>query len=77
MGIVLTADGVAEAVVPMVVATMRDGAGSYGPGFALLASLALVGAPRWRSCRGERPRRVSRVGDSAAGAGGFTTMPGL
>jgi len=44
MGIVLTADGVAEAVVPMGVATIRDGAGSYGPGFALLASLALVGA---------------------------------
>jgi sugar phosphate permease len=44
MGIVLTADGVAEAVVPMGVATIRDGAGSYGPGFALLATLALVGA---------------------------------
>jgi len=44
MGIVLTADGVAEAVAPMGVATIRDGAGSYGPGFALLATLALVGA---------------------------------
>ncbi len=44
MGIVLTADGVAEAVVPMGVAGIRDGAGSYGPGFALLASLAVVGA---------------------------------
>jgi sugar phosphate permease len=44
MGIVLTADGVAEAVIPMGVATIRDGAGSYGPGFALLAALALVGA---------------------------------
>jgi sugar phosphate permease len=44
MGIVLTADGVAEAVVPMGVAGIRDAAGSYGPGFALLAALALVGA---------------------------------
>jgi len=31
MGIVLTADGVAEAVVPMAVATLRDRTGSYGP----------------------------------------------
>ena len=44
MGVVLTADGVAEAVVPMGVATIRDRTGSYGPGFALLAALALVGA---------------------------------
>lgn len=44
MGIVLTADGVAEAVVPMGVAALRDGTGSYGPGFALLVSLAVLGA---------------------------------
>jgi sugar phosphate permease len=44
MGIVLTADGVAEAVVPMLVATVRDRAGSYGPGFAVLVGLAFVGA---------------------------------
>ena len=44
MGIVLTADGVAEAIVPMAVATLRDRTGSYGPGFALLVSLALAGA---------------------------------
>ncbi len=44
MGIVVTADGVAEAVVPMAVATIRDRAGSYGPGFALLVALAAVGA---------------------------------
>jgi MFS family permease len=44
MGIVLTADGVAEAVVPMAVATLRDRTGSYGPGFALLVALAAVGA---------------------------------
>lgn len=44
MGIVLTADGVAEAVVPMAVATLRDRSSSYGPGFALLVSLAVLGA---------------------------------
>jgi sugar phosphate permease len=44
MGIVLTADGVAEAVVPMAVAALRDRSGSYGPGFALLVGLAVLGA---------------------------------
>ena len=44
MGIVLTADGVAEAVVPMAVATLRDRTGSYAPGFALLVALAVLGA---------------------------------
>jgi hypothetical protein len=44
MGVVLTADGVAEAVVPMLVATVRDRAGSYAGGFALLVGLAALGA---------------------------------
>jgi MFS family permease len=44
MGIVLTADGVAEAVTPMAVASLRDASGSYGPGFMLLIALAAVGA---------------------------------
>jgi sugar phosphate permease len=44
MGIVLTADGVAEATVPMAVASLRDHGGSYGPGFSLLVVLAAVGA---------------------------------
>jgi sugar phosphate permease len=44
MGIVLTADGVAEALVPMAVAALRDRTGSYGPGFALLVALAALGA---------------------------------
>ena len=44
MGIVLTADGLAEAVMPMAAAALRDRYGSYGPGFAVLVSLAVVGA---------------------------------
>ena len=44
MGIVLTADGIAEAVTPMAVASLRDASGSYGPGFVLLIALAVVGA---------------------------------
>jgi nitrate/nitrite transporter NarK len=44
MGIVLTADGVAEAVVPMLVAKLRDNSGSYTLGFTLLVGFALAGA---------------------------------
>ncbi|WP_291983416.1 MFS transporter [Luteitalea sp.] len=44
MGFVLTADGVAEAVSPMLVAGLRDRMGSYRPGFLLLMGLAAVGA---------------------------------
>jgi sugar phosphate permease len=44
MGIVLTADGVGEAVMPMLVATIRDRTGSYAGGFSLLIALAALGA---------------------------------
>ena len=58
MGTVLTADGVAEAVVPMMVATLRDRAGSYTPGFLLLVALAAWAPWRSRCCRSRRPRRL-------------------
>ena len=44
MGILLTADGVAEALAPMMVAKTRDGTGSYAIGFTILIALGLVGA---------------------------------
>jgi len=44
MGVILTADGVAEAVVPVLVAGIRDRAGSYASGFLLLVGLAALGA---------------------------------
>jgi hypothetical protein len=44
MGIVLTADSVAESLVPMFVASMRDQSDSYATGFLLLVSLAALGA---------------------------------
>jgi MFS family permease len=44
MGVVLTADGVAEAVAPMAVAALRDRTGTYATGFLLLVVLAAVGA---------------------------------
>jgi sugar phosphate permease len=44
MGIVLTADGVSESLVPMLVASMRDTTGSYRSGFLVLVVLAAIGA---------------------------------
>lgn len=44
MGIVLTADGVAEALAPVLVGRMYDVTGSYATGFAALIALALAGA---------------------------------
>jgi MFS family permease len=44
MGVVLTADGVAEALAPTLVARLRDSMGSYTTGFSVLIALALVGA---------------------------------
>lgn len=43
LGIILTADGVAEAVTPMLVAKIRDATGSYHAGFAVLTGLAFLG----------------------------------
>ena len=44
LGVVLTADGVAEAVSPMLVGYLRDVDGSYRIGFSLLIVVALAGA---------------------------------
>ena len=44
MGVILTADGVAEATVPMLVGNLRDQTASYTVGFSVLIALALVGA---------------------------------
>jgi MFS family permease len=44
MGIIVTADGVAEAVSPMLVGYLRDVTGSYSAGFFWLIAVAIVGA---------------------------------
>ena len=44
MGVVLTADGVAEAVAPVLVGRLRDVSASYGTGFLVLIGFALAGA---------------------------------
>jgi MFS family permease len=44
LGVILTADGVAEAVLPMLVAYLRDKTGSYRLGFTVVIGIALLGA---------------------------------
>jgi len=44
MGIVLTADGVAEAVSPMLVGYLHDRTKTYSTGFGVLIAMAAVGA---------------------------------
>jgi MFS family permease len=43
LGVILTADGVAEATAPMLVGHLRDTSGGYRSGFILLILIALVG----------------------------------
>lgn len=43
LGVILTADGVAEATFPMLVGYLRDATGSYRTGFCLLIAVALTG----------------------------------
>lgn len=44
MGVILTADGVAEAVAPVLVGRLRDVTGSYATGFSVLIAFAVAGA---------------------------------
>ncbi len=44
MGVLLTADSVAEAVSPQMVARLRDVSGNYRSGFLVLVAMALLGA---------------------------------
>jgi sugar phosphate permease len=44
LGVIVTADGVAEALAPVLVGRLRDVSGSYATGFATLVGFALLGA---------------------------------
>jgi cyanate permease len=44
LGLILTADGVAEAISPWLVGRMRDANGTYFEGFLALVGVALLGA---------------------------------
>ena len=66
MGIVLTADGIAEATAPMLVAALRDRTGSYGPGFAVLIGLAALGAVAVTRLPSTKVRRPADLPEAAA-----------
>ena len=44
LGVILTADGIAEAVSPWMVGHLRDVSGTYAQGFIVLIAIALLGA---------------------------------
>jgi sugar phosphate permease len=60
LGVIITADAIAESVVPMGVAALRDRTGSYAMGFSALVTLAVVGA----AAVAMLPRRGARPGPS-------------
>lgn len=57
LGVILTANGVAEAASPWLVGHLRDATGSYGVGFAALIGMALLGA----AAAAALPKRKQRV----------------
>jgi sugar phosphate permease len=60
MGIVITADGVAEATAPMLVGYLRDHTGSYTTGFLTLVATAVAGALAIALLPGGRTRTPER-----------------
>src|SRR5262249_50682384 len=61
MGVVLTADGGAEALAPMAVATIRDQRGTYEGGFLVLMALAAIG---WLAVALLPARPTGRIGQA-------------
>jgi sugar phosphate permease len=68
LGIILTIDGLAEAVVPMAVASLRDATGSYTTSFGLLVVLAALGALAVAFLPDVRLRGLGATGASRATA---------
>ena len=61
MGIIVTADGVAEAVSPMLVGYLRDVTATYSAGFIWLVVVALAGAAAIALLPRDRGRVDSRT----------------
>lgn len=66
MGVVLTADGVAEASAPMLVGYLRDRSTSYQTGFITLIGIALIGAVAVASLPRKRIEAVVEASPAAA-----------
>jgi MFS family permease len=62
MGIIVTADGVAEALLPFLVGYLHDQTGNYHSGFMTLISIALLGAMAVAMLPGKQPVAVSQAG---------------
>src|SRR4030095_11859065 len=68
LGVILTADGVAEATSPMLIGYLRDHSASYQSGFLALIAVALAGTVAIAMLPRRRAGPVqSRVGDQATG----------
>jgi MFS family permease len=67
MGVVLTADGVAEAVSPMFIGYLRDGSDSYQTGFITLVVIALIGAAAIALLPRKQAQALSEPARAAAG----------
>ena len=66
MGVVLTADGVAEAACPMLIGYLRDRSASYQAGFITLIVIALIGAVAVASLPRARVAPVAEASSVAA-----------
>ena len=66
MGIIVTADGVAEALAPFAVADFRDRMGNYRVGFLALIGIALIGAVAVASLPRKRAEPVAEAVPSRA-----------
>jgi sugar phosphate permease len=75
MGVVLTADGVAEALAPMTVATIRDRSGTYAGGFLVLMALAAIGWLAVAFLPARPTRRVGSVGPDASASTAAAPSP--
>ena len=73
MGIVLTADGVAEATAPMLVGYLRDRSGSYATGFMTLVATAIAGALAIALL----PRRRAPLCESSTGKSSSAVRAGI
>jgi MFS family permease len=69
MGIVITADGIAEAALPYVAGKLRDVTGSYVLSFEVLAATAAVGAIAVAFLPGRPKAGSPRIAPRAASAG--------
>jgi MFS family permease len=69
LGVILTADGVAEAVMPMLIANLRDRTGNYRLGFSVVIGIALLGALAVALLPRKRPETGDQTTPIAASAG--------